>query len=37
MIRAGIPKSCFSGLSIAVTIITRYSLLRKQFKNDAGE
>lgn len=37
MIRAGIPKSCFWGLSVATTIITRYSLLRKQFKNDAGE
>lgn len=37
MIRSGIPKSCFWGLSCAVTIITRYSLVRKQFKNDAGE
>ena len=37
MIRSGIPKSCFWGLSMAVTIITRYSLVRKQFKNDAGE
>lgn len=36
MIRSGIPRSCFWGLSIATTIITRYSLVRKQFKNDAG-
>lgn len=36
-VRAKIPTTCFWGLSIATTIITRYSLVRKQFKNDKGE
>jgi hypothetical protein len=35
-IRARIPISCFYVLSKAVTIVTRYSLIRKQFTNNAG-
>jgi acyl-CoA oxidase len=35
-IRTRIPISCFYTLSKAITIATRYSLIRKQFKNDAG-
>jgi acyl-CoA oxidase len=35
-IRTRIPISCYYSLSKAVTIATRYSLIRKQFKNDSG-
>jgi acyl-CoA oxidase len=35
-IRAGIPRNCFHYLSLAVTIGTRYSLVRKQFKSETG-
>jgi acyl-CoA oxidase len=36
-IRTRIPIICYYALSKAVTIATRYSLIRKQFKNDAGK
>ena len=36
-IRTRIPASCFHALSKATTIATRYSLVRKQFKNDSGQ
>lgn len=35
--RANIPKICFWTLARATTIAVRYSLVRKQFKNDAGQ
>ena len=35
--RAKIPVSCFYTLSRATTITTRYSLIRKQFKDDSGQ
>lgn len=35
-IRAGIPKTAYYNLSQAVTIATRYSIIRKQFKTETG-
>lgn len=34
--RAIIPISCVRGLAKACTIMTRYSLVRTQFKDDSG-
>lgn len=36
-IRSRIPVSCFFAMAKAVTIATRYSMIRKQFKNEAGQ
>ena len=35
VIRALIPYVCFAGLTKGVTILTRYSLVRKQFKDSS--
>lgn len=36
-VRAAIPFSCFVKSSIAAAIITRYSLARRQFKDNEGD
>lgn len=37
IIRSIIPLVCSQGLAKAVTILTRYSLIRTQFKDDSGK
>ena len=37
MTRASIPYRCLSKYSKGITIITRYSILRSQFKNNKGK
>lgn len=36
VIRSLIPAVCAKGIQKASTILTRYSLVRKQFKDDKG-